>query len=74
MDTRPNKIVCSLRLKAFEDGPYVALDDVLHLAMSVHMSAALSSLLRTQQECIENWDTLLAEDQLQPIIELTFER
>lgn len=74
MDTRPKKIVCSLRLKAFEDGPYVALDDVLHMAMSVHMSAALNALLRTQQQCIENWDTLLAEDQLEPIIELTFER
>ncbi len=74
MDTQPNQIVCFLRLKAFEDGPYVALDDVLNMAVRVHMASALSSLLRTQQECIENWDTLLGADEGDITIQLTFER
>lgn len=74
MDTRPNRIVCYLRLKGFEDGPYVALDDVLHLGEKVSMAAALNSLLRTRQQCIEYWDTLLAADDQQATVELTFER
>lgn len=74
MDGEATQVQCYLRVIGTEDGPFVALDDVLRVGVEVGVHGLYSALIRAHLDCLAQWSAVRAAGEEGVVIQCTFER